>query len=85
MSDFSNKPAQHIDMQILRVPFHYEDMTAQATMTGITVLNSGKFKQRHGGSKEIIQKPVEGLILRKNDTLENKRLSKIKPRKKKKN
>lgn len=65
-------------MQILRVPFHYEDMTAQATMTGITVLNSGKFKQRHGGPREIVQKPVDGLILRKNDLLERNRLINLK-------
>ena len=52
-------------MQILRVPFHYEDMTAQATLTGITLLKTSKFKSRHGGPKELVQQPREGLIKRK--------------------
>jgi len=73
-----------INTQILRVPNHYEDMTAQATLSGITVLKNGKFKQRHGGSKLLIQKPREGLILRSKDEDERKRLLDLKQLKKRK-
>ena len=51
--------------QSLRVPFTHEDMTAQASLTGITVLKQGKFKSRHGGSKEVIQDGSAEFFLKK--------------------
>jgi len=42
-------------MQLLKLPTTFEDMTASVSMTGITILKDGKYKQRHGGPKEIIE------------------------------
>ena len=70
-------------MQLLGVPHHYEDMLVSASLTGITILKRAKYKSRHAGSKEIIQKPVEGFMLRKNDQLEIDRLRSAKPKRKK--
>lgn len=72
-----------INKQLLGVPFHYNDMTAQASMTGITVLKQGKFKQRHGGPKEIIQLPREGLKLRRDVEKESDQINNLKQLRKK--
>ena len=70
-------------MNILKLPITLEDMTAQVSLTGLTVLNEGKFKQRHNTNKEITQKPIEGFILTKNDTLEIERKA-LAPKRRKK-
>lgn len=54
-------------MQLLTVLPHYKDMVVQLSLTGATVLTQSKFKARHGGAKEIVQRPDIGLLLRKND------------------
>jgi hypothetical protein len=82
MPHFSNNHLQKVEMQLLGVPHHYEDMLVSASLTGVTILKKAKFKSRHAGSKEIIQKPVEGLMLRKSDQMEIDRLKKCKKKKK---
>ena len=54
-------------MQVLTVLPHYKDMVVQLSLTGATVLTQSKFKARHGGSKEIVQRPDVGLLLKKNE------------------
>lgn len=54
-------------MQLLKVLPHYKDMTVQLSLTGATHLTQSKFKSRHGGSKEIVQRPDIGLLLKKNE------------------
>jgi hypothetical protein len=70
-------------MQLLGVPHTHNDMLVSLSLTGVTILKQGKYKSRHAGSKDIIQKPIEGLMLRKNDALELERLAAIPQRKKK--
>lgn len=70
-------------MQILNNCSYGEDMDCSISLTGVTILKQGTYKSRHGGLKEIIEKPIEGFMLAKNDTLELERLANIKkPRKK---
>jgi len=47
-------------MQILEVPQFYKDMSYSVGMTGVTFLKGGRYKQRHGGSKQIVQIPTKG-------------------------
>jgi hypothetical protein len=70
-------------MQLLGLPPCHKDMLVSASLTGITILKKAKYKSRHAGSKEIIQKPIEGFMLKKNDMLEIARLKKVKCKKKK--
>lgn len=49
-------------MKYLGVPTTTEDMTCSLSMTGVTILTKSRFKIRHAGSKEIVQRPDIGLI-----------------------
>jgi len=70
-------------MQILNKSSYGEDMDTSISLTGVTFLKQGAYKQRHGGLKEIVEKPVEGFMLAKNDKMELERLAMIPVRKKK--
>lgn len=52
-------------MKVLEVPFTHNDMRISVSMSGITVLNEGRYKQRHDLSKELIQCPTTGIQLLK--------------------
>jgi hypothetical protein len=69
-------------MQLLTVLPHYKDMVVQLSLTGATVLTQSKFKARHGGSKEIVQRPDTGLLLKKNEQKSTTEKFKSKKRKK---
>jgi hypothetical protein len=47
-------------MQILDVPMFYKDMVHSVSLTGVTTLKESRYKQRHGGSKNIVQIPGKG-------------------------
>jgi hypothetical protein len=49
-------------MKILRSASYGDDMTIAATLTGITILEQGKYRKRHGGSKELIESYPNELI-----------------------
>lgn len=68
-------------MQLLKVLPHYKDMTVQLSLTGVTTLNQSKFKARHGGTKEIVQRPDKGFILRKHEEKPKDKKPKSKRRK----
>lgn len=70
--------------QFIDIPFHYDDMTVSVSMTGLTVLNKGKFKERHSGYKELVQKPTTGLMLKSDDKLEIARLKLLATKKRRK-
>lgn len=69
-------------MQLLSVLPHYKDMVVQLSITGATVLTQSKFKARHGGTKEIVQRPDVGLLLKKNEPKPSTEKPKRKKRKK---
>lgn len=52
-------------MQFLDLPTTLEDMTISLGLTGVTMLTKSRFKARHAGSKEIVQIPRAGFILKK--------------------
>lgn len=58
-------------------------MGVSASLTGITTLKNSIFKTRYGGLKDCVSKPMEGVILKKDDHLEIARLKRIKERLKK--
>jgi len=51
-------------MQFLDLPTTLEDMTISLGLTGVTMLTKSRYKARHAGSKEIVQIPKQGLILK---------------------
>lgn len=70
-------------MMLLNVPLCHQAMTVSVSMTGITVLKESRYKARHAGSKEIVQVPMKGFDLRKNQLNElNRGKSKKKVQKK---
>lgn len=71
-------------MQHLEVPFHYNDMTTSISMSGVTFLTQSKYKQRHGGIKEIVQIPTSGFKLKSQVRREEKLLEQKPKRKKRK-
>ena len=52
-------------MQILSVPYTHHDMSYSISMTGITKLKEGRFKQRHNLKADLTQTPREGIITSK--------------------
>jgi len=50
-------------MQHLEIPQFYKDMVHSISLTGVTTLTQSRYKQRHGGSKEIVQIPRSGFKL----------------------
>lgn len=54
-------------MQFLDLPITLEDMTCSLSLTGMTQLTKSRYKSRHSGSKEIIQVPRKGFLLKKDD------------------
>lgn len=70
-------------MQLLKVLPHYKDMTVQLSLTGVTSLTQSKFKTRHGGTREITQRPDVGLLLQKDSVKMDEQKPKSKRRKKK--
>lgn len=73
-------------IKILAYPSYGEDMTTSISLTGVTILTQSSYRTRHSLPRELCQKPIEGIILRKDDKLENERLAeiKLKQRKRKK-
>ena len=53
-------------MKILEVPFTHQDMRYSISLTGITILHEGKYKQRHNTTKEIVQVPKKGFMTKAN-------------------
>lgn len=51
-------------MKYLGVPTTTEDMTCSLSMTGVTILTKSRFKIRHAGCKDIVQRPDKGFILK---------------------
>lgn len=49
-------------MQYLQIPTTLEDMTASLSMTGVTILTKSRFKLRHAGAKDLVQRPDVGFI-----------------------
>lgn len=49
-------------MKYLGVPTTLEDMTISLSMTGVTILRKSRFKTRHTGAREIVQRPDTGFI-----------------------
>ena len=47
-------------MKLLDVPMFYKDMLHSVSMSGVTTLKETRYKQRHGGSKHIVQIPSHG-------------------------
>ena len=58
-------------MKIAEIPITQNPMTISLTLKGVTHLTQGRYKQRHGGSKDILQQPVKGFITRKQYFIEN--------------
>lgn len=54
-----------VEIQLLRVPFTYEAMQTSVSLTGITWLKERSFHSRIAGSKEFVQIPVRGIVMRK--------------------
>ena len=65
-------------MQIKEVPFTKEDMLYSVSLTGLTILKQSRYKKRHGGSKEIIQRPIHGFDLSKNHRIKREVKKKMK-------
>jgi hypothetical protein len=70
-------------MQLIKLPITLDAMTAQVTMTGLTILKSGRYKDRHGGLKEFTQLPTNQFLLKKNVPKESLQISNLKQVKKK--
>lgn len=49
-------------MKYLQIPTTLEDMTCSLSMTGVTILTKSRFKLRHAGLKDIVQRPDVGFI-----------------------
>lgn len=64
-------------LQLLEPPITLEDMTASISVSGITFLKVGRYKQRHGTMTNVTQKSMHGFQL-------NKNLPELKPPPKKK-
>ena len=52
-------------MQLLEVPFHYDAMVHSLSLTGVTLLKKGKYKQRHSLPPSLVQVPRAGIKLTK--------------------
>lgn len=64
-------------MKYLQIPTTIEDMTISLSMTGVTILTQGKFKVRHHGMKDIVQRVDTGFVHRSTEpTPKNRRPSK---------
>lgn len=48
-------------MKLLSVLPNHHEMRYSLSITGVTILRQNRYKQRHGGSREIIQTPDQGL------------------------
>lgn len=66
-------------MKYLQIPSTTEDMTCSLSMTGVTILTKSRFKLRHAGAKDIVQRPDIG-FLRKEDEVINKKKPSLKRR-----
>lgn len=60
-------------MKYLGVPTTTEDMICSLSMTGVTILTKSRFKVRHAGSKEIVQRPDTGLLHRTREITQSKK------------
>lgn len=72
-------------MQYLEVPITLEDMTTSVSFTGVTILKQSRYKQRHGGLKDIVQVPKQGFhSLKEIRKIERSRQPKQEPKKRRK-
>lgn len=62
-------------MQYLQIPTTLEDMTCSLSMTGVTILTKSRFKLRHAGLKDIVQRPDTGFINKQSEVSTKKKPS----------
>ncbi len=51
-----------IDHQIIDIPFHYDAITHNISLTGCTLLKQSKYKSRHSKTPNITQIPRNGFV-----------------------
>lgn len=49
-------------MQILEIPFTYEDTQVAVSLKGVTILKTSRYKKRHTGAPDFIQHPHIGFL-----------------------
>jgi len=62
-------------MKYLQIPTTLEDMTCSLSMTGVTILTKSRFKLRHAGLKDIVQRPDTGFIMKSDEIVPKKKPS----------
>lgn len=60
-------------MKYLELPTTLEDMTCSLSMTGVTILTKSRFKVRHAGLKDIVQKPRFGFVEKSTEAVPRKK------------